>query len=346
LIESRPNVCSLDEIVSRIWRDAIVTVNSVEKAIVRLRKVLGDDAKSPRYLRNRRGQGYYFIADVREYSDEQEDQPSVVSEPIKFKAWGVASGLALISIWMFGVLWLYGNSLLSRLYSSVIFEDDFYAALDSQRWDFSGRTVSVADGVLRLSVDETDNPGRVYTRFFSVNPTKVLTIKSRVKVSFSRNMKNETYFGGVFGFIQKSDAIDGLSAHQNSDEENRRFTGVRFMNYDSEESFIGYEGETLHEMPTEGFFIVKDGGRPNARAEYQGGKISKRIDPIWDEWFEQQIDYDPVSGHLGYVVNGEKKGEFNVGALNAKDNEIRLLILPWGWWLNHSMEIDYVRVSQ
>jgi DNA-binding winged helix-turn-helix (wHTH) protein len=351
LIENRPNVCLLDEIVTGIWRDAIVTVNSVEKAVVRLRKALGDDAKAPRYVRNRRGQGYVFIGDVVERNHEDENtKPERTAQQIvegKAKLWAFVSGLALVSVLILGLTWLYGSSLLRSGHSSALFEDDFSTAeLNGNQWESSGKTVRVEDGMLRLSVDETDNPGRVYSRFFPIDPTKVLVIKSRVKVSFSRNMKSETYFGGVFGLIQKSDAIDGLPAHQNSHEENRRFTGVRYMNYDSQESFTGYEGEVLQEVPTEGFFIVKDGGRPNARAEYQLGKISKRIDPIWDAWFEQTIELDPISGQLAYFTDGEKKGEFNVGPLNAKDDQIRLLILPWGWWVNHLMEIDYIRVSQ
>jgi len=49
---------------------------------------------------------------------------------------------------------------------------------------------------------------------------------------------------------------------------------------------------------------------------------------------------------MTYFVDGEKRGEFNVGRLQAKDGQIRFEIIPWGWWPNHSMEIDYIRVSQ
>jgi len=49
---------------------------------------------------------------------------------------------------------------------------------------------------------------------------------------------------------------------------------------------------------------------------------------------------------MTYFINGEKSGEFVANKFQGKDNQIRFEIMPWGWWVNHSMEIDYIRVTQ
>ena len=362
LLAHAPKTCSHDEIIDTVWSGTNVENNSIEKAIANIRSVLGDNAKAPRFIKTVRAKGYLFVSDMWEAEEKpsngsglngnnihlNKSQRSLQSRAKVLRPRNVI--LFSIIILVVGIGWLFwwkGGDVWARYSSTVIFADNFSGnEIDTDRWKIFGKSVKVADDSLKLSVDETDNPGEVYSRFFIIDPAKRITIVSRLKISYSRNMKDETYFGGVFGFIQKSDGLDNLPAHQDTDTENHRFTGVRYMNYYSRLTFAGYSGETLQEVPTEGFFLVKDGGRPSAKEEYQAGKISERIDPVWDKWFEQKIEYDPVSGEMIYFVDGERKGLFNVGSLNAKDNQIRLQIMPWGWWVNHSIEVDYINVSQ
>ena len=49
---------------------------------------------------------------------------------------------------------------------------------------------------------------------------------------------------------------------------------------------------------------------------------------------------------MKYCINGEKKGEFNVGQMLPEENKMQLQITPYGWYTNHSMEIDYIEVTQ
>src|SRR5688572_26604177 len=69
LIENRPDICSLDQLIEAVWGETHVGNNSVEKIIVSLRKKLGDSAGSPQFIKNRRGKGYSFISHVYESED-------------------------------------------------------------------------------------------------------------------------------------------------------------------------------------------------------------------------------------------------------------------------------------
>lgn len=51
LIEESPRVLSKDIIVDRVWDGVAVEDNSVERAIVSIRKALGEDTRSPKFIK-------------------------------------------------------------------------------------------------------------------------------------------------------------------------------------------------------------------------------------------------------------------------------------------------------
>src|SRR6202521_5404066 len=64
LLEHSNEIVTRDQIVSRIWGQGVFldTDNSIRGAIRKLRRVLKDDAESPRFIQTITGQGYRFIA--------------------------------------------------------------------------------------------------------------------------------------------------------------------------------------------------------------------------------------------------------------------------------------------
>ena len=65
LFIKKPNATiSREEILECIWADSLVTDNAVNKMVGNLRKVLGDNAKSPRYIQTVPKRGYRFICPV------------------------------------------------------------------------------------------------------------------------------------------------------------------------------------------------------------------------------------------------------------------------------------------
>ena len=64
LIEHRPALVSKQELQDRVWPDVAVVEANVANAIAEIRRVLGDDPKSPRYVCTVSRRGYRFCAEA------------------------------------------------------------------------------------------------------------------------------------------------------------------------------------------------------------------------------------------------------------------------------------------
>jgi TolB-like protein/DNA-binding winged helix-turn-helix (wHTH) protein len=65
LVDAAPSLLGHDELAERVWRGRLVTPETLNQRVLLLRRALGDDAGSPRYLRVVRGQGYQLIPPVK-----------------------------------------------------------------------------------------------------------------------------------------------------------------------------------------------------------------------------------------------------------------------------------------
>src|SRR5580692_2217834 len=64
LIENRNRLVRKQELLDKVWPDAMVTENALTRAIVQLRKALNEDSRVPRYIETVPTAGYRFIATV------------------------------------------------------------------------------------------------------------------------------------------------------------------------------------------------------------------------------------------------------------------------------------------
>ena len=64
LIEHRPALVTKTELQDRVWPDVAVLEANVANAIAEIRRVLGDDPKSPRYICTVSRRGYRFCAET------------------------------------------------------------------------------------------------------------------------------------------------------------------------------------------------------------------------------------------------------------------------------------------
>jgi TolB-like protein/Tfp pilus assembly protein PilF len=64
LAEHAGGVVSVEELLDQVWKEVIVTPNSVYHAVATLRRILGCDAKNPTYIANTLRRGYRLIAPV------------------------------------------------------------------------------------------------------------------------------------------------------------------------------------------------------------------------------------------------------------------------------------------
>src|SRR5580704_1702054 len=64
LIENRDRLVEKEEILDALWKDINVTENALASAIAKLRRTLGDDSKTAKYIQTLHTRGYRFVANV------------------------------------------------------------------------------------------------------------------------------------------------------------------------------------------------------------------------------------------------------------------------------------------
>jgi DNA-binding winged helix-turn-helix (wHTH) protein len=60
-IENAQQLCTLEEISMAVWRNTVVSNDTIVQRVTLLRKALNDDAKSPKYIESVRSKGYRLL---------------------------------------------------------------------------------------------------------------------------------------------------------------------------------------------------------------------------------------------------------------------------------------------
>jgi DNA-binding winged helix-turn-helix (wHTH) protein/tetratricopeptide (TPR) repeat protein len=74
LARRAPAVVRTDDLIATVWAGTAVSDETLTQRVALLRRALGDDAKSPRYLRAVRGWGYQLVPDVVALAGEEKRQ--------------------------------------------------------------------------------------------------------------------------------------------------------------------------------------------------------------------------------------------------------------------------------
>ncbi len=70
LVRERQRVVTKEELLDDVWGDRFVTESALTSRIKALRRAIGDDGKTQRYVRTVHGRGYQFVGDVTETTDD------------------------------------------------------------------------------------------------------------------------------------------------------------------------------------------------------------------------------------------------------------------------------------
>jgi TolB-like protein len=90
LAERAGEVFSVDELLDLVWKNVVVSPDSVYAAVAALRRTLGDDPKSPKYIANVARRGYRLVAPVSPWVESiantsvapaPSDKPSIAVMP-------------------------------------------------------------------------------------------------------------------------------------------------------------------------------------------------------------------------------------------------------------------------
>ena len=94
----------IEELLDQVWSGVVVTQDSVYQAVTTLRRLLGDDARQPKYIVTVPRLGYRLIAPVRAAVDEPALEIPPPPAPSRRLAWwcGAAALVVIVS----GLIWL------------------------------------------------------------------------------------------------------------------------------------------------------------------------------------------------------------------------------------------------
>lgn len=83
LLRNPKKLIPKEELLNAVWGDAAVTENSLARAIALLRRLLGDDAREPRFIETITSVGYRWLCPVEreEVSVEAADEPATQAAP-------------------------------------------------------------------------------------------------------------------------------------------------------------------------------------------------------------------------------------------------------------------------
>jgi DNA-binding winged helix-turn-helix (wHTH) protein len=80
LVEHPNRVVSKEELLAAVWPGTVVTEAQLKNRVLEVRKALGDEAQTPRYIAAVPRRGYRFIGHLPRVSAPGGHQPEVVSD--------------------------------------------------------------------------------------------------------------------------------------------------------------------------------------------------------------------------------------------------------------------------
>ena len=81
LVRNSERVVHKDELMGLVWPDTIVEENNLTQSISMLRRALGESRKDHKYIVTIQGQGYRFVADVKEDVTNDAKAPPDIAQP-------------------------------------------------------------------------------------------------------------------------------------------------------------------------------------------------------------------------------------------------------------------------
>ena len=213
---------------------------------------------------------------------------------------------------------------------NVLLEDNFNSTgIDYNKWDIensSPNDVKVENGIMKLEQNVTDKMTELVSKWITIDPNKKIIIKRKVYLHTTKNCFNgkSCYFYSPSIMLRFNyNKVDNIGVSYNySHYVNNKYVG------DADCEF--------------GFYLAVWG-----KKYYKPFKIPNQ-GLILDNWFEEKIEFEPITGLMNYYINGTFKGSWNSNFRinNSASTTVQLRFNPYGWWTTHYQYFDDLKVYQ
>jgi hypothetical protein len=199
------------------------------------------------------------------------------------------------------------------------FSDNFDDnTLDATKWTTQGSAVTETGGMLQVAQTVTDDIAKALSRDIAINPYAPIVVQRKAYVHAANQ-----YFNGVLALY--------FGANADVSQQTATFSVIA--------SHAAYSYDDAETSPANGFYI----GR---YAAHLSPAVTLATAAVWDAWFDEKISYNPVSGVADLYINNELKATYNVGALPAGANHMKVYLDAWGWNTGHYNYSDDLTVTQ
>jgi len=213
------------------------------------------------------------------------------------------------------------------------FRDDFNsfnsAVWEAYEWKTLRRVNGsslVRNGVLDLACNRVDQSPFISSKPIPINVGEVFTLRRRVKAHYANN-----YFEGGIWFYQTDGSNVQMPANRAAwlSAFGRGLFQVTYYNY-------------VYEKPGVRQYVPAKHGFVLAGTKWKQLRNYGVLQPTWDQWFVEEIIYDPATAVVRYRVNGQ---EITAKSAPLNSPYIRFIMHSYGWYTGHDVQVDWVEWS-
>lgn len=226
----------------------------------------------------------------------------------------------------FGVYFYFGDK--EEPLPSFEFKDQF-DVLDRDFWYvgewktlFSAYDqAKVRNGILKLEIDEVDKGPILLSKPIQVQNGNILSVKRRVKMHYAND-----HFTGGMAIVETSD--EGLIPSALNNKETTLGNGIVLIEYvhTPNVSSLRPGNHVIRVLPR----------------TWQNNSNYRVTDPIFDQWFEEELIYDTNEQTVTYKINGKV---YSVTSQEMLNERVRIYIHGYGYDIGHTVEIDWIEIS-
>jgi len=182
-------------------------------------------------------------------------------------------------------------------------------------------TAKLKNGILKLEIDEIDKGPILLSKPIDIQNGNILTIKRRVRMTYAND-----HFTGGLALIETKD--EGLIPSALNNENSNLGNAVVLIEY------VNSFNESSKRPGSNVFRILPRSWEFESNYEL--------VEPIFNEWFEEEIIYNTVEQTITYKLNDKV---YTVKSQEMFEERIRLYMHGYGFETGHVVEIDWIEIS-